>query len=76
MKKYLLLVPVLGLFSGCNLIQETQDALETNRQAVDASSYAIEQNIQAIEQANRGIEENRQQLEKTNAILRKAAEQN
>ncbi len=75
MKKYLLLVPVLGLFSGCNLIQETQDALETNRQAVDASTCAIQRNIEAIENANRGIEENRAQLQKTNEILRKAAEQ-
>lgn len=59
---------------GCGGINETFQALEYNRQAVDRSTCAIEENIQAIEAANRGIEENRRQLDAINEALKKASE--
>lgn len=72
--KFLLLIPLIGMFSSCNTIQETMWSLERNRQAVDMSTEAIHENAQAIEEANRNIEENRRQLEAINKALKKAAE--
>lgn len=60
--------------SSCGIINETFDALECNRQAIEMSTEAICENIQAIEAANRSIEENRRQLDAINAELRKAGE--
>lgn len=61
--------------TGCGGIQQTFDALEDNRAAIDRSTCVIEQNIAAIEEANQKIEENRRQLEAINASLKKAGEQ-
>lgn len=72
MKKLLLLVPLVGvILSGCRMVDETIDALENNREAVDMSTCAIEENIQAIEDANQRIEANRQQLDALNQTLEK-----
>jgi methyl-accepting chemotaxis protein len=75
MKKNLLFVSTIGItLSSCTMINETINALEYNRQAVEDSTRAIEENRQAIEQANRGIEENRRQLDAINSTLKKANE--
>ena len=74
MKQMLILIPVLGLATGCSMINETLSALENNRQAVEMSTQAINENIAAIQEANRGIAENRRQLEAINATLKKAGE--
>lgn len=76
MKKKMLLIPICGLaFAGCGKINETFDALECNRQAVEMSSCAIYENIQAIEEANRSIEENKHQLDAINKTLSETAAQ-
>lgn len=75
MKIQLLFFPVIGMaISSCGTINETFNALECNRQAIDMSSAAIYQNIQAIEESNRSIEENRRQLDAINKTLKNASE--
>jgi len=75
MKKELLLSLITGsALSGCTMINETFDALECNRQAIEMSTQAICENIQAIEEANRSIEANRIQIDKINSTLKKASE--
>lgn len=60
--------------TSCGGINETFQAMEYNRQAIDNSTQTIEQNICAIEAANRAIEENVRQLEAINASLKKVNE--
>jgi hypothetical protein len=74
MKKFLCLIPLLSLTS-CGTINETMQAMEANKQAIDMSTNAIEENRQAISEANRSIEENRRQLEAINKTLKKVGEQ-
>ena len=69
----LLAVGALGLCS-CGQINESMQALECNRQAVDMSTQVICENIQAIQQANQSIEANRRQLDEINSTLKKASE--
>lgn len=69
MKKTLLFIPLLGLFTGCNTVNETLWAMQANREAIDYSTQAIEENRQAVEAANRSIAENKRQLEAINKTL-------
>lgn len=72
----MLLIPICGLsLVSCGKINETFEALECNRQAVEMSSCAIYENIQAIEEANRSIEENKRQLDAINTTLSETAAQ-
>lgn len=76
MKKQLLLLPLLGIsLTSCGAINETFQALECNRQAVEASTCAIYENAQAVEQSNMSIDENRRQLDAINKTLKEASEQ-
>lgn len=73
MKKLFLILPLAVLtFTSCGKINETMDALESNRQAIDASTCTINENIAAIENANRGIEANTKALAEINKSLEKA----
>jgi len=74
MKKNIVLIPCVGIILSSCGINDTFQALEANREAVDMSTYAIQENIQAVEAANRSIAENRRQLEEINKALKKAAE--
>lgn len=75
MKKFMYLLPAIVIFlPSCNTINQTMDALEQNRQAVEMSTQAINENVEAVEAANRSIEENRRQLDAINATLKKAGE--
>lgn len=74
MQNKIILAPLLAaLLSGCG-VQETFDALESNRQAIEMSTQAIQENRRAIEAANQKIEENRRQLDEINQALKKASE--
>ena len=75
MKKQLLLIPLISIsLSSCNTINETMNAMQRNREAIDTSTCVIMENSQAIEEANKGIEENRRQLDAINKTLKKASE--
>jgi methyl-accepting chemotaxis protein len=75
MKKLLLFLPLVTVaLQGCSTINETLDALQRNREAIDRSTQVIDENREAIEAANRGIDENRRQLEEINKTLKKAGE--
>lgn len=74
--KSIFLIPLCGIaITGCSKINDTFDALECNRQAIEQSTCAIYQNAQAIEEANRSIEENRRQLDAINKTLSETAAQ-
>lgn len=71
-KSFLLALVSLSLTS-CSSINQTFDALESNRMAIDYSTSVINENAQAIQRATIAIEHNRQQLEKINQTLNEAA---
>ncbi len=72
MKPFLFFIPLLGVaLSSCSMVNESMQALQNNRDAIDMSTCAIDANTQAIEEANRGIEVNRQKLEQINNTLKK-----
>jgi len=60
---------------GCAKINQSMQALECNRQAIDNSTQVICENIQAIQQANMSIAENKRQLDAINITLKQASEQ-
>ena len=74
MKKFVFLIPAAGiLLSGCQLINDTMNGLDNNRQQIEWSTQAINENADAIEQANQTISENRRQLDAINAVLDKVS---
>lgn len=76
MNKFMILLPLAALsLSGCGKINETMDALSSNKEAIDASTATIYENIAAIQNANKGIEENTKALNEINKSLEKAGSQ-
>lgn len=70
MKLRVIFVFILGLSTvSCSKMNETFDALECNREAIEMSSCAIYENMLAIEEATQAIEENKRQLEAINKTL-------
>lgn len=78
MKKQLFILSIAGIsLSGCccnNMITDTFNSLQANRDAVDASTCAINENTAAIYDANIKIQENKRQIDLTNQTLKKAAQ--
>lgn len=71
-KCFLLAIPFLGLTS-CSSINQTFEALQNNRMAIEYSTNVINENAQAIQRATVSIENNRQELEKINQTLNEAS---
>lgn len=67
MKKGLLLIPtLLTIVTSCGAVQmldDTTDAINQNREAVEMSTQVIYQNANTIQGSNRAIDENRRRLE-------------
>ena len=72
-----LLLTLVITLSGChipNLIRESTEAIEANREAVIASTEAIKRNHEEVEKSNAAIEENRRKLEEINNYIDKLSQ--
>lgn len=71
MKKCSILLPFILLsLGGCatinrmnNLVNESSDSIQANREAVERSTAAIHRNARVVEASTRTIEENRRLIE-------------
>ncbi len=73
MKFPVFLAPALAVaLSSCslvNLIKESTEAIEVNREAVIASTDAIKRNHDAVEKSNEAIQRNIESVEKSNVAI-------
>ncbi len=78
MNKIIFIVPVMmAILPGCGMVNkmncmvnESTQAIQCNRRAVEMSTRAIRQNIQAVEDSNQAIAENRRQLDAINDSMK------
>lgn len=75
MKAHLLFIALAGIsLTSCGKANQTMQALECNRLAIERSTQVIYQNVQAIQHANQSIDENRRSLDEINNTLKQSTQ--